>query len=150
MSEAALNPGAAMPPPPAGAPSDAVGVTTKKVAANTFKGQVAEGTVQPGVVVGMESVTSPNKFKPGETRDQCLWSFAIEGREAEGTFGYYTSFSLHEKSSLPPLLAALQRPAPAVGEPLRKSAYVGAKCGLLIETPDGKQYQKITKVLKRS
>lgn len=137
-------------PSPKPGDSDAVGTTTKKEQGSTFKGSVPEGSIQPGVLVDMKYTKGPNKFKPGEDREQCIWLFQIEGRETEGEFAVYTSFSLHEKSSLPPVLDAMQRPYPEVGEPLRKSVYVGAKVGLLIETPKGKQFQKVTRVLRRA
>lgn len=151
MSEgaSALSPGAALPPPPVG--SDAVGVVTKKEGGGAyFKGNIIEGTIYPGVVVDLSEETGPDRFNPGQEKTQCKWLIAIEGREAEGAFPYWTSFSMHEKSHLPGFLIALQKPAPPTGIPLSRAAYVGAKCGILLETPEGKAYSKITKVLKRS
>lgn len=139
---------ATLPSPPEG-DQDVVGTTTKKEQLATFKGKVTDGEYYPGVVVGMKSVTSPNKFKPGEMREQCVWLLAIEGREDEGELAWYTSFSLHEKSKLPGTLAAFDKPAPQPGEPLRKSVYLGAKCRMLLEYAEGKAFPSITKLKKR-
>lgn len=151
MSEA-LNPGAALPPPPKGGDDDVVGVTNKKEQAATFSG-VLKDDLYPATVSGLKSVTGPNKFKPGEMREQAIWLFTIDGREAEGELAVYTSFSLHEKSTLPPVLEALNKGVPAAGEPLRKSVYVGAKCRVMIENKPGKtdpskKFPRITKVLR--
>jgi len=128
---------ATLPGKPAGA-DDVVG--TAKASAggdSTFTGTQKNGVV-PGVLVEMKHKTSANPFNNGEPRDQIVWLFAIKGREAEGLLAWYTSYSLHEKSKFPPTCEALGKPVPDDGEGIKKSAFIGAECQLLIKNEAAK------------
>lgn len=115
----------------------------------TFQGSV-DANLYAVTVVEMKNKRSPNKFKQGEMRDQIVWLFQIDGMESRGELALYTSYSLHEKSSLLPVLAALKKPVPTEGEPMKKSDYIGAKCKAFIEpktSENGKPYARITKLV---
>lgn len=116
----------------------------------TFEGTL-EANLYPVTVFAMKNKTSPNKFKNGEMRDQIVWLFTVDGQEEKGQLAVYTSYSLHEKSSLLPVLAALGKPLPTAGEPMVDSHYVGAKCKAFIEPKkanNGKEYPRITKLVR--
>jgi hypothetical protein len=117
----------------------------------TFEGEI-ETNLYGLTVADMKNKRSPNKFKNGELRDQIVWLFTVDGQEERGTIAVYSSYSLHEKSSLLPVLAALNKPTPAEGEPMSKSTYVGSKCKGFIEMKQSKtsdkSYARITKLVK--
>jgi hypothetical protein len=115
----------------------------------TFEGDLDEDTYEV-VLKDLKTKTGPNKFKQGEIQTQLVWLFGIVGQEEKGELAWYTSFSLHEKSKLPPTIAALGKPALQEGEPVKKSAYLGATCRADIEmkksTKSDKSFPRITKL----
>lgn len=140
-----------LPGKPAGA-DDALKAPTMPAGGDgTFEGEI-ETNLYPLTVADMKNKRSLNKFKQGELRDQIVWLFTVDGQEARGAIAVYTSYSLHEKSSLLPVLAALDKPTPEEGAPMSKSTYVGAKCKGFIEmkksTSSDKSYARITKLVK--
>lgn len=115
----------------------------------TFEGEIEDETY-PVVVIDIKTKRSPNPFKGGEMRDQLVWLFAIVGQLEKGELAVYTSFSLHEKSHLPKVIAALGCPELKEGDPIKKSAYVGKTCRADIEMvkskKSDKKYPRITKL----
>lgn len=114
-----------------------------------------EGTVDTNLygltLADMKNKRSANKFKNNEMRDQIVWLFTIDGLEDRGTIAVYSSYSLHEKSSLLPVLAALGK-TQAEGEKFEKSKYLGSKCKGFVEMKKSKtsdnEYARITKLVK--
>ena len=142
---------ASLPQRPAGADDENLGRAAAPSGGDgTFEGSI-ETNLYPVTVADLKSKRSANPFKGGELRDQLVWLFTIDGKEDRGTIAVYSSFSLHEKSSLLPILAALGKSAPADGESIKRSAYVGAKCKAFAEmkeSKNGKSYARITKLVK--
>lgn len=120
---------------------------------NTFEGTVDE--IENLTVSDLYAKTGPNPFKKKDsdpdTRTQLVWCFTVDGREDDGHFALYTSFSLHEKSGLPPVLKALGKTLEP-GEAIRKSKFVGTKVRGFFEdkvSKTGKPYQKLARLLAR-
>jgi hypothetical protein len=140
---------AKLPSKPAGADDELKAPSMPEGGDGTFEGDLEEN-LYPLTLTDMKNKRSPNKFKNGELRDQIVWHFTVDGNEDKGTLVVYSSYSLHEKSSLHPVLKALKKPTPAEGEPLKKSDYIGAKCKGFIEpkeSKNGKTYPRITKLV---
>jgi len=145
---------ATLPQPPS---SDVVGTANLKTSGlATFEGDVNYGKIHPATLVDLVDVTGPDPFKNNEDgspliRPRLAWLFTLDGREKDGKVALYTSTSLHEKSHFPPTCVALGRPVPAKNEPIRKSSYLGAKVGLLLEPKvrqnGGKPFPKVTKLV---
>jgi hypothetical protein len=107
----------------------------------TFEGDLDDDTFDV-VLKDLKTKRTPNPFKGGEMRDQLVWLFAIVGQEDKGELAFYTSFSLHEKSHLPKVIAALGAPTLNEGDPIKKSAYLGKTCRADIEMVKSKKSDK--------
>lgn len=147
-------PTAELPRPSAGA--NGQGTLTRTAQAppaggGDFEGLLEEDTYDLTLVDIQEALDQPNQFRPGETRDVCIFLFTVDGHEDQGRVAQQTSFSLHPKSKFGPTFEALGHKVPGVGEPIVKAKYVGSKCrGVLTpkESRSGKEYMVISKLLK--
>ena len=132
-----------------------VGAASFKGNGPIFKGELEFNETYDATVASITKQVGPNKFKPGETREQIVWGLTIDGREEDGELAWYTSFSMHEKSKLPGTLTAIGRPHPTPENPGigKKTELVGLKCRVFVEASEkksektGKPYPRITKVL---
>jgi hypothetical protein len=122
----------------------------------SFDGELADG-LYDATVADLVKITGDNPFKKGEKRTQLRWDFTVDGREKDGRLGWFTSFSMHEKSKLPGTLAAVGRSLPTPENPGigKKAELVGLKCRILVENVPGKKdtskkFPRITKVLRKA
>lgn len=142
-----------LPSKPADADADVLGAASAPSGGHgTFEGELTGDIDEPFEVVlrDITKTRSANKFKQGEMRDQLVWLFNVVGQEAKGDLPVYTHVnSLHEKSSLPPVIAALGCPPLQDGDPILKSNYIGkfARADIELKTAQsGKKYPKIAKL----
>lgn len=130
---------------------DVIGATTEPQGGDaTFEGDLPDD-IHTLTCVGVKSKRTPNKFKPGEMRDQAVFLLQVKGHEGRGELAWYTSFSLHEKSKLPGTYKAFGLAVPVAGTPIKRSEFIGRSCRALTEmkpSKDGtKRFPRIEKLL---
>jgi len=117
----------------------------------TFEGAV-KADLYDLTVVDLKSRTQPNPYKNGKPEAKLVWLFSIVGQEEKGLLALYTSFSIHEKSGLLPVLAALGANTPEDGAEMKRSDYIGKTCKGFVEMVKSKNseavYPRITKLVK--
>lgn len=147
-----LTEAATLQPPPPGDGKILGRATLASGGDGTFEGSYESDGFVVATLVNLKTKSSPNKFKGGEMREQLVWLFEIDGLESRGSIALYTSFSLHEKSHLPGLVASLGKPALKPEDPILAEMYAGAKLKVLVEmeasATTGKLYPRITKTKK--
>lgn len=118
----------------------------------TFKGGGFRGKLELDTLVSVVVHDMKPAYSEKFDKDQILWQFRVEGQdEDDGELWLYTSVSMHKKSGLPPVLAALGIAGPTEESPsLSKEACIGKTCRALIEgkeQDDGKTVPRIAKLV---
>jgi hypothetical protein len=116
----------------------------------TFKGDISEN-IYPGTLKEWKRTTSTFQGKP---KDQFVFLFTVDGREADGELAYYTgcNVSTDPRTKLPPFLKTIGARVPTPDNPKLDDNLVGRKARLFVSlepsTKDpSKTFPKITKVL---
>jgi len=140
------NSAAPLPAPPANESDTSI---TFAQGHQTFTGDIADG-VYPATVAKFKRTQSTFQ---GQTKDQFVFLFTVDGREADKELAYYTGCKMSNdpKTKLPPLLDALKLARPTPASPNLPNP-VGAKCRIMVLNQPGKndatkKFPKITAVL---